>query len=111
MNMKRKLICLIIFVLALGAVDTALALDVKIDFGSGTQMSGWTKWDADNNEENTIGGVDFTISGPGTNYKSRKRNNYGDNFTYDCASFDDDATGALTMYKTKLASRSEDHTS
>ncbi|MHC4529732.1 MAG: hypothetical protein ACYS29_17815, partial [Planctomycetota bacterium] len=95
--MCKKLTCLTSVVLLLTVAGAASALDVKIDFGKGNEMTGWTKWDADNNEERTIGGVDFTISGPGTNYKSRKRTNYGDNFTYDSASFEDDATGALTL--------------
>ncbi|MHC4646327.1 MAG: Calx-beta domain-containing protein, partial [Planctomycetota bacterium] len=81
----------------------APSMDIKVDFGKGIEMTGWTQWNAADGETRTFDGVDLTIQAPPGNYKSRKRNGYGDNFTYDSASFEDDATGSLTLSITNLA--------
>ncbi|MHC4865700.1 MAG: Calx-beta domain-containing protein, partial [Planctomycetota bacterium] len=101
--MCNRILSLVALVLTLSLAGTALAADVKIDLGSGTEMTGWTQWNAADGETRTFDGVDFTISGPPGNYKSRKRNGYGDNFTYDSASFEDDVTGSITLTITNLA--------
>ncbi|MHC4620257.1 MAG: Calx-beta domain-containing protein, partial [Planctomycetota bacterium] len=101
--MCKKLMYLICFAFAFGTAGTALAVDVRIDFGSGAEMTGWTQWNAADGETRTFDGVDFKIEGPPGNYKSRKRNGYGDDFTYDSASFEDDVTGSITLTITNLA--------
>jgi len=84
-----------------GAANIAAAVDIKVDFGSGPVMSGWTGWQPAGwgaPESKTVDGVEFTIVGPADNWRPRYNNPGGcDDLTSDSVSFEDDATGKLTL--------------
>ena len=91
----------LVLVLVLGVVGTTSAADVKVDFGPGNVVAGWTQWVPGgwgDPEAITIDDVDFTIVGPWDNWRTRIRaEGSSDDLTYDCVSFEDDQYGSLVL--------------
>jgi len=97
------------FLILLAALNTMVgicsAVEVRVDFGAGDAVPGWTQWVPGgwgDPEGKTIDGVDFTIVGPWDNWRTRLRGDYGDDLTGDCASFEDAATGSMTLTVSNL---------
>ncbi len=93
-------------VLLLSMVGSGSAVDVRVDFGPGNVVPGWTQWvpvgwfDPD---AITINDVDFTIVGPWDNWRCRvKAEGSSDDLTYDCVSFEDDEYGSLILTVSNL---------
>ena len=96
--MRRKSTYLIFAVLVLSMVGTTSAVYVKVDFGPGTAMSGWTEWNATSGSK-SVDGVDFTLANSNMPAEPRLRELVGgssDDLTYDCISCEDEGSGTKT---------------
>jgi len=96
--MCRKLTFLISVVLLLCMVGNASAVYVRVDFGPGRAMSGWTKWSATSGSK-SVDGVEFTLANSGMVAGPRLRDLVGgssDDLTYDCISCEDAGSGTKT---------------